>query len=94
MNATSEVTTRDIKSGFRWRGFLVAAMISVFFGILLTPTDDGPKIYGRVYLPLFAFAWIAALFAKRKNNKIIFNTALSFIVLLPFLTVLVLIAIY
>ena len=77
-----------------WRGFLIAAAVSALLGLMLTPTDAGPRLYGRIYIPLFVLISVVAAFGKRKNKRGIFRTTIALLIALPFLTIPLMIAIY
>jgi hypothetical protein len=77
-----------------WRGLLIAAAVSVLLGLMLIPTDAGPRLYGRVYIPLFVLILAVGVFAKKKSKRAVFRTAIALLIALPLLTIPLMIAIY
>ena len=77
-----------------WRGFLIAAAVSILLGLMLTPTDAGPRIYGRIYIPLFILVTVVAALAKKKKKRGVFRTTIGLLIALPFATIPLMIAVY
>ena len=77
-----------------WRSLLIAAAVSLLIGLMLTPSDAGPRLYGRIFIPLFVFALALGAFGKKKKKMSIFAAAIVLLIALPLLTIPLMIAIY
>ena len=65
---------------------MAAVLISLLLGLFLMPSCDGPRLYGRIYLPLFVCIVPVAIYAKKKRQKITYRASLMSLIALPFIS--------